>query len=1080
MTVQRPHILAIDDTPDNLLTLGAILSSEFDLQLATSGAMGLEQAGTHLPDLILLDIMMPEMDGYETCRRLKADPVTCNVPVIFLTALNSVEDETRGLESGAVDFISKPVNPAVVRARVRTHIGIKRIENELRLREERLNLAINGVNDGIWDWDLGTNALYLSPKWKEMIGFRDDELANEFASFESRLHPDDAGRVFQAIKQYLDGHAAAFQTEFRMRHKDGSWRWVLGRGEAQRDAEGRSYRMLGSHTDITVRKQMETALHMSEARFRTMIEAAHDGILLADIEAKRFVDANPTICAMTGYSRDELLAMPIEHIHPVESRPIVMDIFSRQARDEMGEAHDVPVQRKDGSLFHADVGVSRMELDGRKYMAGFFRDITERKRAEEGLRLAANVFTHAREGILITDRNANIINVNQAFTYITGYSREEVLGRNPRMFSSGQQGKEFYSAMWQDLLAKGHWYGEVWNRRKDGAVYAEMLTISSVRDDQGEIQNYMALFADITALKEHESQLERIAHYDVLTGLPNRVLLADRLIQAMTQTRRRNQRLAVAYLDLDGFKAVNDTYGHEVGDQLLATVANRMKQVLRDGDTISRIGGDEFVAVLLDLSDIDASVPMLSRLLAAAAQPVHVGEIVLNVSASLGVTFYPHIEEVDADQLLRQADQAMYQAKVAGKNRYHIFDAEQDRSVRGHHESLERIRQALADREFVLYYQPKVNMRTGRIVGAEGLIRWRHPQRGLLPPAVFLPVIEDHPLAIDLGEWVIETALAQIEAWHSVGLLLPVSVNVGARQLQHTDFVARLRTLLARNPGVAPGELELEVLETSALKDVTQVSQVMRACQDLGVSFALDDFGTGYSSLTYLKRLPARLLKIDQSFVRGMLDDPEDLAILEGVLGLATAFRRDAIAEGVETLAHGEMLLQLGCEHAQGYSIAHPMPAEQIQEWASSWQPGAMWLNKALASRDDLTVLYATVELRAWVMAVENNLKGLSPELPPNNPHQCRFGLWLESAQAEGLLTQPVFARLDERHQQIHALVEALLNLKEQEGGAPALARLGEVHVLVQELLEYLKELCHLAHRVGVILPGSDPDDITP
>ena len=497
--------------------------------------------------------------------------------------------------------------------------------------------------------------------------------------------------------------------------------------------------------------------------------------------------------------------------------------------------------------------------------------------------------------------------------------------------------------MWATLTEQGHWSGEIWNRRKNGEVFAELQTISAVRDAQGTTQQYVALFSDISAIKAHQSTLERIAHFDALTNLPNRLLLADRLQQAMSQAVRRQQHLAVAYLDLDGFKSVNDRHGHDVGDQFLIALATAMKDTLREGDTLARIGGDEFVAVLIDLESAEGSVPMLTRLLEAAAAPVQLGALVLQASTSIGVTFYPQSQGIEADQLLRQADQAMYQAKVAGKNRYKIFDAAQDNSLRVHHESLERIRLALESREFVLHYQPKVNMKSGQVIGAEALIRWQHPEKGLLAPAAFLPVIEDHPLAVDVGEWVIDTALTQMQAWHAVGLDLPVSVNIGARQLQHGNFMERLQAILGKHPHVNPASLELEVLETSALEDMAQVSQVIEGCSRIGVTFALDDFGTGYSSLTYLKQLRVAMLKIDQSFVRDMLEDPDDLAILQGVIGLAVAFKREVIAEGVETVAHGTALLQLGCELAQGYGIARPMPAEQMPAWAATWQPDAAW-----------------------------------------------------------------------------------------------------------------------------------------
>ena len=575
------------------------------------------------------------------------------------------------------------------------------------------------------------------------------------------------------------------------------------------------------------------------------------------------------------------------------------------------------------------------------------QQIEERTRTQSQLELAASVFSHAREGILITDNQGNIVEVNAMFTQITGYSREEAIGRNPRiLLSSGRHEKAFFAARAQALQKHGHWVGEVWNRRKNGEDFAEMLTVSVVRDPAGAVLNYVALFTDITPLKKHQDELEHIAHYDALTGMPNRVLLADRLQQAMLQSQRRSSALAVAYLDLDGFKPVNDQHGHEVGDQLLVTLSQRMKASLRESDTLARIGGDEFVALLVDIGERRDCELLLSRLLQAAATPVRVDGALLQLSASIGVTLYPQ-DNADADQLVRHADQAMYLAKQAGKNRFHLFDVAQDAAIQSQRESLEHIRVALDRQEFVLYYQPKVNMRTGAIIGAEALIRWQHPERGLLAPAAFLPVIEGQPISIEIGEWVIQTALAQMALWRGAGLDIGVSVNIGALQLQQPGFVARLGTLLAAHPTVPAQSLELEILETSALEDMAQISEVMHACQAIGVRFALDDFGTGYSSLTYLKRLPAELLKIDQSFVRDMLTDVDDLAIVKGVIGLASAFRRSVIAEGVETVAHGQTLLALGCDLAQGYGIARPMPAADLPGWARQWRPDVGWMDAA-------------------------------------------------------------------------------------------------------------------------------------
>ena len=581
-------------------------------------------------------------------------------------------------------------------------------------------------------------------------------------------------------------------------------------------------------------------------------------------------------------------------------------------------------------------------ISTRSILGGLARRQALEKTMRASEQLAASVFTHAREGIVITDTDGTILDINSTFTHITGYSRQEAMGQNPRILKSDRQGPEFYAAMWSDLTSKGYWTGDIWNRHKNGALYAALLTISVVRDASGKSQHYVALFTDITDIKDHQRQIAHMAHYDALSNLPNRILLVDRLRQAMLQCRRRNHCLAVAFLDLDSFKDVNDTYGNDVGDAMLIAVARNMRSALRDGDTLARLGGDEFVAVLVDLDTPEECYPVLKRLLEAASMRNTVSvarsdgarEVQLKVSASIGFTLYPQ-DNVDADQLLRQADHAMYQAKLAGKNRFHLFDVVHDAALKLQTESLERIRQGLEGHEFVLYFQPKVNMKSGETVGVEALIRWQHPERGLLSPNQFLPLIENHPLSIAVGEWVINTALDHMCQWKADGLDIAISVNVGARQLQQDAFAERLAQFLAAHPSVAPTQLELEILETNAMEDMATVTENILGCRALGVGFALDDFGSGYSSLTYLKRLPVDLLKIDQSFVRDMLEDADDLAIVKSIISLAATFHRSVIAEGVETTAHGELLMQLGCYLAQGFGIARPMPAAELPRWVA-------------------------------------------------------------------------------------------------------------------------------------------------
>jgi diguanylate cyclase (GGDEF)-like protein len=444
--------------------------------------------------------------------------------------------------------------------------------------------------------------------------------------------------------------------------------------------------------------------------------------------------------------------------------------------------------------------------------------------------------------------------------------------------------------------------------------------------------------------------------------------------------------LAVVFVDLDGFKQVNDQYGHDVGDRLLIALSLRMKAALREGDTLSRIGGDEFVAILTGLEQPRDCEIVLARLLKAAADAVLVNAVEIRVSASIGVTLFPH-DVSDAEQLVRHADHAMYQAKQGGKDRYHYFDVKDDLEVKHHREALDEITRALASEEFVLHFQPKVNMKTGALVGLEALIRWQHPQRGMLYPAVFLPLIEDHPLCINLGDWVINTAVRQLSFWNAQNLQVSVSVNIDAIHLQQTGFVTRLREILHQHPEVLPQQLELEVLETSALQDMEKVIGIMNECATMGVRFSLDDFGTGYSSLTYLKRLPAKMMKIDQSFVIGMVLESDDFVIVEGVIGLARAFGRSVLAEGVETVAHGELLLALGCHLGQGYGIARAMPAAEVFEWVVAWRPDAAWAvwNTLEDVEGKRAQVLADIRQRHWMRDVVNHeaSEGLNtPSLP--------------------------------------------------------------------------------------------------
>ncbi|PTU76097.1 diguanylate cyclase [Pseudomonas mangrovi] len=558
------------------------------------------------------------------------------------------------------------------------------------------------------------------------------------------------------------------------------------------------------------------------------------------------------------------------------------------------------------------------------------------------LRLTASVFRNSSEGIAVTSAEGRILAVNPAFERITGYRCEEVTGKSPGLLSSGRHDARFYREMWAHLRACGHWQGEFWNRRKDGALYAALSNISAVHDEHGRLSHYINLFTDITQLKHHQQRIDQLAHFDALTGLPNRTLLADRLQQATALAQRSGRGLAVCLLDLDVFKPINDRFGHDIGDELLVCVAQRLQQCLNAGDTLARIGGDEFALLLGDIEDVADCDQRVLEILRRVGEPLQGSAASISLSASVGVTLFP-LDNADSEQLLRHASQAMYRAKETGRNRHQWFDPEHGRRVEQQQARLQRLQQALEDDELRLHYQPKIDLYNGEVIGCEALLRWQHPQQGLLQPAAFLPALEGSELEQRVGAWVLDHALAQLANWHHAGLPLEMSVNVSAEHLLCPRFSENLQAALARHPQVAAQHLELEILETTALSSMERSALVLEQCRALGVRFALDDFGTGYSSLAYFRRLPVDSLKIDQSFVRDMLADPDSLGIVESVVRLAAAFNRRVVAEGVETREHGERLQRMGCRFGQGYGIARPMSAECFAGWLQHWRQDNPW-----------------------------------------------------------------------------------------------------------------------------------------
>lgn len=562
------------------------------------------------------------------------------------------------------------------------------------------------------------------------------------------------------------------------------------------------------------------------------------------------------------------------------------------------------------------------------------KEITERKRVEQQLRIAAIVF-ESKEGIMVTDANKLILTVNLAFTTLTGYTAEEVIGKNPRILSSGRQDASFYAAMWDSINTNDSWEGEIWNRRKNGEFYPEYLAITAVKNQAGIVVNYVGLFSDITQSSAAAAEIKLLAFYDPLTGLPNRRLLQDRLKQALASSARGGRQGALLFMDLDNFKALNDTLGHDIGDLLLKQVAQRLETCVREGDTVARPGGDEFVVMLEDLHEqpIEAAAQtesIANKILASLQQTYQLGNIEYHCTISIGACLFSNSENTQDDPL-KQADIAMYQAKKSGRNALRFFDPNMQDTINKRVALEKELHLALAESQFELYYQPQVNLNR-LTIGAEILIRWRHPDRGLVTPSEFMPLVEETSLILPIGHWVLEMACIQLKAWQQAACNceLPLSVNVSAKQFRQVTFVTQVQTVVQRH-GINPSLLKLELTESMLLEDIEDTIAKMNALNKIGVLFSLDDFGTGYSCLQYLKRLPLNQIKIDQSFIRDIAVDSSDRAIVRTIIAMAKSLNLDVIAEGVETEEQRQLLLNNGCINYQGYLFSKPVPIEQFE-----------------------------------------------------------------------------------------------------------------------------------------------------
>ncbi len=688
----------------------------------------------------------------------------------------------------------------------------------------------------------------------------------------------------------------------------------------------------GLDVDITERDQAENIFQKYEERFSTLFNCIQDAIFIHYIDGSvlgNFVEVNDVACELLGYTRQEMLTM-----NPLDI--IVQHTDTVAHRLAAGES--VVFERifvgKDGRRITGQISASPFSLGDRRGVLSLVRDVTQRRQADEALRIAAIAF-ESQEGMLVANADGIIIRVNQAFTRLTGYSADEAVGRKPAMLKSGRQDKDFYERMWATLTQHKFWQGEIWNRRKNGKIFAEWLTISAVTAPDECVTHYVGTFSEITQHPDASAEIHRLAYYDPLTRLPNRRLLLDRLGQALAASSRSGHYGALLFLDLDNFKTLNDTRGHDVGDLLLIEIAQRLNASVREGDTVARLGGDEFVLMLENLKEDAQEAAVQAGLVGEKVRDAIASSYILEgveftCTASIGVSlFYGHDKTVD--ELLKHADLAMFHAKKSGRNSLRFFDPDMQAKLVERSALENDLRQALKHQQFQLYYQMQVNS-YHHIIGAEALIRWEHPERGQVLPDDFIPIAEEIGLILPIGHWVLKSACEQIRIWSGSADTreLRLSVNVSARQFHQAEFVEQVRLVLAET-GANPARLVVELTESSILEDVGDTVAKMRALKKLGIRLAMDDFGTGYSSLSYLKQLPLDELKIDQSFVRDLSVDANDAAVVQAIITLGRTFELTVIAEGVETDAQFEFLELYGCHAFQGYMFSKPVPLQRFE-----------------------------------------------------------------------------------------------------------------------------------------------------
>lgn len=785
---------------------------------------------------------------------------------------------------------------------------------------------------------LHSNGVYISanPSCAKLFGYPSEEDLIG-APVLDNIHVDDRDEVRARIERRIRGLALESDYVVRGLKCDGTVFDLEIHSSTYRDS-GDIF-TLTIYRDVTTARRKARDLQESEARMRTLFDSSPDPAWI--IEDNHFIECNAAAVALLGYnSRDELLFVHPSKLSP-ETQPCGEASFSKAER-MMGIALEQGIHRfewihtrADGSNFPAEVTLSSITLNGRKAIYCTWRDISKRKLAELELQLAASVFHATLDGVMITDGDAVIISVNPAFTRITGYDAEDAIGQTPRLLKSNHQDHAFYAELWQRLHRDGQWQGELWNRRKNGEAYLQMMTISAIAGPLGKQDRFVSVFSDVTELRRKDAEIRHQAFHDALTDLPNRALLVDRLEHAVAIARRHNRPVALLFVDLDRFKAVNDTLGHHEGDRLLQISARRIQDSVRKSDTVGRIGGDEFVIIVSDFENAAEVAQIADKIVVQVSKPYTLSGQTAYIGASVGIALFPQ-DGQDQAELMHNADLAMYRAKSSGRGKYCFFDPGINRLATQQLEDEIALGRAIDDGEFQLYYQPKIKALDGQVGGVEALVRWHRADGSCLAPSDFMSLAEESGLILPLGYWIVEEACRQIAEWQARDLApMSISLNLTHRQFHDETLPDRIASALT-GAGISSAAIEVEVPESVVMAQPEQSIKVLHRLRGLGIRVSVDDFGTGYSSLAHLNRLPIDGIKIDRSFISDPGGSQEDAVIIRAIAALAGTLKLHVVAEGVETADQLAFINQIGCDWVQGFYYAPPLPPGEFSSWLHS------------------------------------------------------------------------------------------------------------------------------------------------